>query len=103
MAKTFIKGKVQTIFDEKRQNSLYKHQFIRVAENGTTNLFDIQFYNEKIKELQEGSKVAILSTGTIGNNVTKALKDVENSELFSHYHFPFTIERIVYIPDTFFV
>lgn len=44
---------------------------------------------EKIKELQKGSKVAILSTGTIGNNVTKALKDVENSELFSHYHFPF--------------
>ena len=44
---------------------------------------------EKIRELQKGSKVAILSTGTIGNNVTKALKDVENSELFSHYHFPF--------------
>lgn len=62
MAKTFIKGKVQTIFDEKRQNSLYKHQFIRVAENGTTNLFDIQFYNEKIKELQgvkEGDEVEI--------------------------------------------
>ncbi len=43
----------------------------------------------KIKELQKGSKVAILSTGTIGNNVTKALKDVENSKLYSHYHFPF--------------
>ena len=62
MAKTLIKGKIQTIFDEKRQNSLYKHQFIRVAENGTTNLFDIQFYNEKIKELQgvkEGDEVEI--------------------------------------------
>ncbi len=43
----------------------------------------------KIKELQKGRKVAVLSTGTIGNNVTKALKEVENSELFSHYHFPF--------------
>ena len=53
MAKTFIKGKVQTIFDEKRQNSLYKHQFIRVAENGTTNIFDVQFYNEKIKVLED--------------------------------------------------
>lgn len=62
MAKTLIKGKVQTIFDEKRQNSLYKHQFIRVAENGTTNIFDVQFYNEKIKELQgvkEGDEVEI--------------------------------------------
>jgi 1-deoxy-D-xylulose-5-phosphate synthase len=43
----------------------------------------------KIKELQKGTNVAVLSTGTIGNNVTKALKEVENSELFSHYHFPF--------------
>jgi 1-deoxy-D-xylulose-5-phosphate synthase len=43
----------------------------------------------KIVALQEGTKVAVLSTGTIGNNVTKALKEVDNSELFSHYHFPF--------------
>ncbi len=43
----------------------------------------------KVESLQEGSKVAILSTGTIGNNVTKALKEVENTKLFSHYHFPF--------------
>jgi 1-deoxy-D-xylulose-5-phosphate synthase len=43
----------------------------------------------KIVALQEGTKVAFLSTGTIGNNVTKALKVAENSELFSHYHFPF--------------
>ena len=43
----------------------------------------------KIKELQKGSKVAVLSSGTIGNNVTRALKEVENPELFSHYHFPF--------------
>ena len=42
-----------------------------------------------VKELHKGSKVAILSTGTIGNNVTKALAQIENKELFSHYHFPF--------------
>ena len=43
----------------------------------------------KITQLQKGTKVAILSTGTIGNNVTKALAETENSSLFSHYHFPF--------------
>ena len=43
----------------------------------------------KIIELQKGTKVAVLSTGTIGNNVTKALNEVENSKLYSHYHFPF--------------
>ena len=44
---------------------------------------------EKINLLQKGTKVAILSTGTIGNNVTKALSEIENMSLFSHYHFPF--------------
>ena len=43
----------------------------------------------RITQLQKGSKVAILSTGTIGNNVTKALSEIENMSLFSHYHFPF--------------
>jgi 1-deoxy-D-xylulose-5-phosphate synthase len=43
----------------------------------------------KIAVLKKGNKVAVLSTGTIGNNVTKALTEVENSDLFSHYHFPF--------------
>jgi len=42
-----------------------------------------------IKELQKGSKIAVFSTGTIGNNVTKALHAVENVGVFSHYHFPF--------------
>lgn len=53
MAKTTIKAVVQTIFDKKRQNQLYEHQFIRVQEIGTSNVFDIQFYNEKIKVLEE--------------------------------------------------
>ena len=43
----------------------------------------------KITQLQKGTKVAILSTGTIGNNITKALAETENSSLFSHYHFLF--------------
>ena len=43
----------------------------------------------KIKELKKGIKVAVLSTGTIGNNVTKALNEVEKPSLFSHFHFPF--------------
>ena len=43
----------------------------------------------RITQLQKGTKVAILSTGTIGNNVTKALSEIENMSLFSHYHFPF--------------
>jgi 1-deoxy-D-xylulose-5-phosphate synthase len=42
-----------------------------------------------ITQLQKGTKVAILSTGTIGNNITKALGEIEHSSLFSHYHFPF--------------
>ena len=40
-------------------------------------------------QLQKGSNVAILSTGTIGNNVTKALAQIDNSNNFSHYHFGF--------------
>jgi len=43
----------------------------------------------KAKTMQKGSKVAVLSTGTIGNNVAKALSEVKHSNLFSHYHFPF--------------
>ncbi|MCW1148017.1 1-deoxy-D-xylulose-5-phosphate synthase [Flavobacterium lacisediminis] len=42
----------------------------------------------KIIELQRGTKVAVLSTGTIGINVTKALNDIDNPSSFSHYHFP---------------
>ncbi|MEZ4854455.1 1-deoxy-D-xylulose-5-phosphate synthase [Flavobacterium sp.] len=39
--------------------------------------------------LQKGNKTAIISTGTIGNNVTKALQLLTNSNEFSHFHFPF--------------
>ena len=43
----------------------------------------------KIEALQKGTKIAVFSTGTIANNVTKALSKSANSKLFSHYHFPF--------------
>lgn len=41
----------------------------------------------KAIQLKKGTDIAILSTGTIGNNVTKALSQTSNSGLFSHYHF----------------
>lgn len=43
----------------------------------------------KAKQLHGGSQVAVLSTGTIGNNVIKALKEISNNSLFSHYDFAF--------------
>lgn len=43
----------------------------------------------KAKQLKAGSEVAILTTGTIGNNVTKALAETEKANLFSLYHFGF--------------
>ena len=41
------------------------------------------------KMLQKGSKIAVISTGTIGTNATKALALLDNKMLFSQYHFPF--------------
>ncbi|MGH2664512.1 1-deoxy-D-xylulose-5-phosphate synthase [Flavobacterium sp.] len=43
----------------------------------------------KAKILQKGSRTAILSTGTIGNNVINAFAEIEHSDLFSHFHFSF--------------
>ena len=60
MAKATILGIVAKVFPRKRQNQLYEHQFIRIVEEGTQNVFDIQFYNNKIKLLEgveEGQKV----------------------------------------------
>ncbi|RXR34127.1 1-deoxy-D-xylulose-5-phosphate synthase [Flavobacterium piscinae] len=39
--------------------------------------------------LKKGSKVAILSNGFIGRNVTLSFAEIDNAELFSHYDFPF--------------
>lgn len=43
----------------------------------------------KAQLLSTGSKVAVLSTGTIGNNVIKTLAQIDNVDLFSHYDFAF--------------
>jgi 1-deoxy-D-xylulose-5-phosphate synthase len=40
----------------------------------------------KIETLKKGTKIAVLSTGTIGNNVSKSIAVIENSEDFSHFH-----------------
>jgi 1-deoxy-D-xylulose-5-phosphate synthase len=43
----------------------------------------------KAKQLQNGSRIAVLSTGTIGNNVIEALSRIKNANDFSHYNFSF--------------
>jgi 1-deoxy-D-xylulose-5-phosphate synthase len=43
----------------------------------------------KAKLLQTGLKAAILSTGTIGNNVTLALVKIQHPENFAHFDFAF--------------
>lgn len=43
----------------------------------------------KAMQLLEGKKVAILSTGTIGNNVIAALHKMPEANRLAHYHFPF--------------
>jgi len=43
----------------------------------------------KAKLLKKGSKIAILSTGTIGNNISSALAKIEHPENFAHYDFAF--------------
>lgn len=39
-------------------------------------------------QLQKGTDVAVISTGTIGNNIIEALINTTNTSSFSHYHFP---------------
>jgi 1-deoxy-D-xylulose-5-phosphate synthase len=39
--------------------------------------------------LKNGTTTAVLSTGTIGNNVIEALKESANSDTIAHYDFPF--------------
>lgn len=39
--------------------------------------------------LKNGTKTAVLSTGTIGNNVIEALAECENADTIAHYSFPF--------------
>jgi len=39
--------------------------------------------------LKKGTKTAVLSTGTIGNNVILAINECHNSETIAHFDFPF--------------
>ncbi|MFM1753497.1 MAG: hypothetical protein RLZZ236_436 [Bacteroidota bacterium] len=39
--------------------------------------------------LKEGTRIAVLSNGTIGNNVMQALHNLNNPSAISHYDFPF--------------
>lgn len=41
----------------------------------------------KAKKLKNGDRIAVLSTGTIGNNVMEAIAKTKDSSSFSHYHF----------------
>ena len=43
----------------------------------------------KANAIRGGSDIAVLSTGTIGNNVIKALDGIDSTTLFSHYDFAF--------------
>ncbi len=43
----------------------------------------------KAISLRKGNETAILSTGTIGTNVSKAINECVNPEEIAHYHFPF--------------
>jgi len=43
----------------------------------------------KAKILKSGTKIAILSAGAIGNNVTLALAKIKHQEKFAHYDFAF--------------
>ena len=43
----------------------------------------------KAKLLKQGQQKVILSTGFIGNNVTKALEKMTDADDFAHYHFGF--------------
>ena len=39
--------------------------------------------------IKEGTKVAVVSNGTIGNNVTQALENLQNPSAIAHFDFPF--------------
>ena len=39
--------------------------------------------------IKEGTKVAVVSNGTIGNNVTQALENLQNPTAIAHFDFPF--------------
>ena len=51
------------------------------------NYQKIQF--GKANVLKEGSTTAVLSTGTIGNNISSAFTNIKNADTIAHFDFPF--------------
>ena len=51
----------------------------------TPNINNFQRYSMSLN----GLNIAVLSTGTIGNNVIEAISKIENSDDFAHYDFGF--------------
>jgi 1-deoxy-D-xylulose-5-phosphate synthase len=43
----------------------------------------------KGQSIKEGTQIAVLSNGTLGNNVTQALDNLKNPRTIAHYDFPF--------------
>ncbi|MHC5308721.1 1-deoxy-D-xylulose-5-phosphate synthase [Myroides sp. LJL116] len=58
----------------------------------------------QVAQLEKGSDFAILSTGSIGNNVIEAFKQ-KNNNMWSHYHFmfikPLNVEKLHLICQTY--
>jgi 1-deoxy-D-xylulose-5-phosphate synthase len=84
------------------QNILYtaslglKHPIAIRYPRGRGNNIDWKMPTDFLKleigkslKLKKGKKVAILSTGTIANNVSAALTEIEDEGHFAHYHFGF--------------
>ena len=59
---------------------------------GQNTHWKIPYETIKIGEahrIKEGTKAAVLSNGTIGNNVTQALENLQNPSAIAHFDFPF--------------
>lgn len=50
---------------------------------------EFKIIENKAKNITKGSKIAIISTGFIGQNVKLALLNLKHKNVFSHYHFGF--------------
>jgi 1-deoxy-D-xylulose-5-phosphate synthase len=62
------------------------------GKNPNFNISNSKFQTIEIGKahlLKKGTKVAVLSTGFIGNNVSKALESIQNKNDFAHYDFSF--------------
>ena len=63
--------------------------FIKDSSFQISNLNFEKIEIGKAIKLKKGKKIAVLTTGTIANNVTLALSELENPAEIAHYHFGF--------------